>query len=225
MSRALGKHHVPRRPADVEEIDPDSPEGRQLGMSVRMQGTPSPIPGGLNHIGNAPAVRQETPVPDARPEITDQNAHGVPPGTATTRERADLERGPNSVHSRANPPEKVKIDLPAPIPVYVVQEHHAAALRTASPHHITLQASGLEPVRLCGRDLTRMAIWLLNESSTDGIRFAQRQSDLNNGGGALLGTASTSYLKLDTQDELWGISADSGTPTISIIQVFERMVD
>lgn len=224
MSRAFGKH-TPRRPV-VEEIDPESPEGRQLGMSTRMQGTPSPIRGGQEHITNAPVVRQQTPVPDARPEITDMNAHGVPHGSATTRERAEMERGPNTAHSVRTPRTATAVpDLPAPIPVYVVQNHRAAALRTAAPHSFVLQVQGAEPVRLCGRDQTREAVWLLNEDPSHSVRMAQRPADLNNGQGALLPSGMTSYLKLDGQDELYGISADSGTPRVSVIQVFEQAID
>jgi hypothetical protein len=191
-------------------------------MSKRTQGIPSPIPGGREHIANAPSVRQQIPIPDARPEITDLNAHGVPHGTATTRERAELERGPNTVHQRAFSAPTPLVDRPSPIPVYMVQDARPEVLRTAAPHNFKLQASTGEPVRLCGRDLTRSAVWILNESTSSDIRFGQRPADLGNGGGALLPWPSNSYLKLETQDELYGISKDSGTPVISVIQVFER---
>ena len=220
MSRACGKHS-PRKPESVS-IDPESPEGRQLGMSPRTQGVPSPIPGGRPHIGNAPTVRQRPAIPDAKGETRDLNAHGVPPGTATTRERAELERGPNTVHQNAQPPNTPVTDRPAPIPVYLVQDSKPEVVRSAAPHHFVLQASTGEPVRLCGRDLTRSSVLLLNESTSSDIRFAQRPADLGNGGGALLPWPSNSYLRLETQDELYAISKDSGTPTISVIQVFER---
>jgi len=220
MSRAHGKH-TPRRPV-VEEIDPDSPMGHQLGMSRRTQGIPSPIPGGREHIANAPTIRQQVPIPDSRPEITDLNAHGVPHGTATNRERAEIERGPNTVHQRTPRTPTPVVDRPSPIPVYVVQDARPEVLRTAAPHHFQLQASTGEPVRLCGRDQTRESVMILNESTSSDIRFAQRQADLGNGGGALLPWPSNSYLKINTQDELYAISKDSGTPVISVIQVFER---
>lgn len=219
MGRAHGKH-TPRKP-QVEEIDPESPLGRQLGMSPRTQGVPSVIPGGRLHISNAPSVRQEVPIPDARPEYHDMLAHGVPPGTATTRERAEVERGPNSVHEAAPHSEK-RVQKPHPIPVYVVQDGQDNVLRSASPRHFTLQASTGDPVRICGRDHTRTAVLILNESTSSDIRFAMRQSDLGGGGGALLPWPSNSYLRIDTQDELYAISKDSGTPAISVIQVFER---
>lgn len=223
MSRAHGRH-TPRKPV-LQEIDPDSPMGHQLGMSTRTQGIPSPIPGGREHIANAPAVRQQIPIPDSKPEITDLNAHGVPHGSATSRERAEIERGPNTVHQRTPTAPAPPVERPTPIPVYVVEDARPEVLRSASPHRIQLQASTGEPVRLCGRDRTRKSVQLLNESTSSNIRFAYRPSDLNGGGGALLPLSSNSYLKIDTQDELHAISADAGTPLISIIQVFERSMD
>lgn len=221
MSRGQGKH-TPRKPV-VSEIDPDSPEGRQLGMSRRTQGIPSPIPGGRNHISNAPVIRQEVPITTPGPEIVDQNAHGVPHGSATTRERAEVERGPNSVHQDA-PQHHGRTEQPAPIPVRIVEDHNGASFRTSAPHHITVPVQGGDPVRLCGRDTSRTSVMLLNEgaAATSNIRFAQRLSDLNMGGGAMLPAASTSYLRMHTQDELWGISNDGTAQTVSIIQEFEQ---
>jgi hypothetical protein len=77
-------------------------------------------------------------------------------------------------------------------------------------------------VRLCGRDPNRVDIRLLNESTSSDIRFATRPADLATGGGALLPWPSNSYLHLATQDELYAISADTGSPKISVIQTFEQ---
>lgn len=216
MGRARGKH-TGRTP----EIAPDSPEGRQLGMSDRTQGIPSPIPGGREHIQNAPTMRQHAPVPDAWPESRDLNAHGVPPSTFTTRERAELERGPNTVH-RDRPAHTPAKEKPVPVPVYVVQDGQPNILRSAAPRHFQLPAQGGDPVRICGRDGTRTAVMLLNESTSSDIRFAQRPDDLTNGGGALLPYPNNSYSRFDTQDELYAVSKDSGTPIISVVQIFER---
>lgn len=221
MSRAQGKH-TPRKPV-VEEVDPESPLGRQLGMSPRVQGTPSPIPGGRNHISNAPTGRQQAPIPEAGPEIDYFNAHGVPVGTATTRERAELERGPNTTHAHDVAPHlEGPAEKPVPVPVYVVEDDRQHVYRTAAPHAITVPVNTADPVRLCGRDRSRRSIQLLNESSSTNVRFAQRLSDLSNGGGALLPAPTSSYLKIDTQDELWALSASGTAATVSIIQVYER---
>lgn len=222
MGRGSGRH-TPQRPPVVVEIDPDSPEGRQLGMSKRTQGVPSPIPGGRNHISNAPVIRQEVPIEEPGPEITDLNAHGVPHGTATTRERAEVERGPNTVHT--NPPEhRPKVERPEPIPVRVVEDGNGNTYRSAAPHHVTAPAAGSDPILLCGRDAARVRVLLLNEnaSGSSHIRFAQRPSDLNAGGGSLLKAGANSYLALQTQDQLYGVSNDGTAATISIIQEFDQ---
>jgi hypothetical protein len=203
-------------------IDPDSGEGREIGMSDRMQGYPSPIPGGADHVVNAETMRQQVPVPDSEPEITDLNAHGVPPGSATSRERAETMRGPNT-HKPPRPEYRPEgAPMPPPVPVMIVQSGDAGGTyRSSAPHSFALNASTGDPVRLCGRDQTRSHVYLLNESTSSDIRFAMNISDLANGGGALLPWPSNSYLRLSTQDELWGISKDSGTPRISVIQEFD----
>jgi hypothetical protein len=222
MSRSKGRHAAPRQP-QVPQIDPDSPEGHQLGMSPRTQGIPSPIPGGRRHISNAPAMRETVPVPPPEPEINPLNAHGVAPGSHTNAERADAERGPNSVHAtmprpRHHPAE----DRPAPIPVYVVQDHHDRVFRSAAPHNFTVPGTGTDPVRICGRDTTRTEVMILNESTTQNIRIAQRLADLTNGGGALIPYPNNSYVTIKTQDELYALSTSGTAATISVIQVFER---
>ena len=207
---------MPRQP---EAVDPDSAEGRGLGMSDRMQGGPSPIPGGRVHIVNAESMPQQVPVPDSRPEILDQNAHGVPPGTHTARESM---RGPNNF--RPLVPAHAGVDRgPEPVPVYIVENaSDPRVLRASAPHHIQLHASTGEAVRLCGQDSTRVRVLLLNESTSSDIRFGTSFAEVTNGNGALLPWPSNTYLALNTQDELYGISADSGTPKISIIQEFEQ---
>ena len=213
--RARGKH-TPRGLGA-----PNTPEGDGIGASDRMQAAPSPIPGGAVHLENAATVRQRTPVPDSPPEIKDLNAHGVMPAEHTARERAEFMRGPNGVK-----PIKPAFDAPAvepvPVPVRIVQERSPRVLRTSSHRRITLPASTGEPARLAGQDFNRVQIILLNESTSSDIRFAQNVRDLNAGGGTLLPWPGNSYLKLETQDELYAISADSGTPAISVIQEFEQ---
>jgi len=220
MSRAKGRQ---QRQPTADDIKPGTPEGRQIGLSARVQGHPSPIPGGQTHISNSPAVRHTVPVPPSDPEIGMGNAHGVIPGSHTNAERADAERGPNTVHhTMPRPRPHVPHERPQPIPVFLVEDAHDDVLRTAAPHNITVPANTAEPVRLCGRDTGRSEVMLLNESTTTDIRFAQRQSDLNNGGGGLLPWPSNSYLKIRTQDELYGLSASGTAATVSVIQVFER---
>lgn len=222
MSRSQGRKQ--REPA-VPDIKPDTPEGRQLGLSNRVQGHPSPIPGGRPHIKNAPAVRHTVPIPASDPEIGMGNAHGVIPGSHTNAERADHERGPNTVHDLMPQPRHHPVhEKPHPIPVYIVEGAHDDVFDSAAPRSLTAPIPGTaDPIRLCGRDPSRAEILLLNESTTADIRFAQRPSDLNAGGGALLPWPSNSYLRLRTQDELYAVSASlTNTAAISVIQCFER---
>jgi hypothetical protein len=222
MSRAKGRQNPPRQPK-AEDIAPDSPEGRQLGMSPRMQGHPSPIPGGRQHLRNAPAVRETVPTPASGPDVDWGNAHGVPVGTHTHAERADAERGPNTVHATMPRPQHHPVrEKPAPIPVFVVQDARDEVVRTAAPHNFTVPANTSDPVRVCGRDTGRTEVMILNESTAQNIRIAQRPADLTNGGGALIPYPSNSYVTIKTQDELWALSTAGTAATISVIQVFER---
>jgi hypothetical protein len=217
MSRAQGKKNTPREVS----VTPESAEGRNIGLSDRQLGTPSPIPGGDQHLLNRQTMRQKAPIPAPKPEYRGMMAHGVPAGTHSAHERADAMRGPNATHD-PKPRYHKAPEEPAPIPVKIVSNGNGDTFRTASPYHFTLPAQGSDPIRLCGRDYSRKEVHLLNESSSSNIRFATRPSDLNNNGGALLPWPTNSYLKIETQDELYAVSADTGTPIISVIQVTER---
>lgn len=225
MTRGRGRQRQPT----VEDIKPGTPEGKQLGLSDRVQGTPSPIPGGRPHLKNAPAIRHTVPTPASDPEIGKGNAHGVIPGSHTNEERAEAMRGPNTVHATMpRPQHQIKVDRPHPIPVFVVESGEDDVVRSAAPHSITVPGNGNDPARVCGRDKTRRYVQLLNESTAQDIRIAQRPSDLQVNasgatyGGALLPWPQNSYLKIDTQDDLYVVSTSSTASTLSIIQVFER---
>lgn len=222
MSRARGRTGQQRAPK-AEEIKPGTPEGREIGLSDRVQGHPSPIPGGQKHISNAPAIRHTVPVPPSDPEIGMGNRHGVPSGSHTNAERADAERGPNTVHhTMPRPRPHQPRERPQPIPVFIVEDAHNNVLRDSAPHSITVPANTAQPVRLCGVDKGRSEVMLLNESTSSDIRFAQRPSDLNNGGGALLPWPANSYTKIRTQGELYALSASGSAAALSVIQIFER---
>lgn len=191
-------------------------------MSDRMQGYPSPIPGGQNHLTNAQTFRQKVPIPDSAPEIKDLNAHGVEPGTHTAMERADFEQGPHEAIPRPEYAAPAK-PQPSPVPVYNVENpHKGETFRSGIPRHFTVPANTGDAVRLCGRDFNRSHIYLMNEDGTNAIRFAQNPAALTNGGGAILPAAMGSYLRLSTQDELWALSATSTGPVISVIQEFDH---
>jgi hypothetical protein len=226
----MGRVSAPRQQPRAPEVDPDSGEGREIGMSVRMQGGPSPIPGGAVHVTNAQVHRQKTPAPDALPEVKPINAHGVPPGSATTRDRADMERGTNGHNPPAPHYTPSGKPMPPPVPVIIVEQGDAGgSYRSSAPHSFLVPANTSDAVRLCGRDQSRKYLYILNEDATHSARFAQRHSDLvqedNSNktiGGALLPAAMGSYLRLATQDELWIISTDTNTPRVSVIQEFDQ---
>lgn len=226
MSRANGRRQRQPKAEEAKPVKPGTPEGKQYGISDRVQGHPSPIPGGQKHVSNAPAVRHRVPVPPPDPEIYMGNAHGVAPGSHTNAERADAQRGPNTVHSTMPRPRPQSTrERPQPIPVFVVEGADGTVLRSAAPQHLTVPVNTADPVRLCGTDPDRVEVMLLNESTTTDIRIAQRPSDLNAGGGALLPWPSNSYLTIKTQDRLYAVADSAGTTaTISVIQVFERDV-
>lgn len=226
MSRAAGrKSNVPRQPV------PGSPEGDETGLSERQDPAGSPIPGLTGNISNYETVRQAPAVSGASfDEFRGMMAHGVPNDSETTNERALLERDGTLAkqHQPLSPPvHDVPRVKPTPIPVYVVEEGGSGVVfLTASPRHFTVPtATGSvpgDPVRVCGRNPRRNRVGLLNEDTAVNIRFAQRPSDLVAGGGALLLSMTTSYLWLETQDELFALSAGTGTPVLSVIEEFEQ---
>lgn len=231
MGRASGRKHAPRTDVGnpdegllkARAVDPDSPEGHKLGMSKRVQGAPSPIPGGRDHILNAPTYRQrpEAPAPADFTDQPDQNAHGVPPATHSGTTRAQIMRGKNANQTADQYYTEVTAPV-RPIPVFVVENRDQGAVyRTAAPRRTTVPANTADPMPLCGRDPQRVQILLLNEDPANGIRFAQNLSDLNDGGGGLLPAGMGSYLRLTTQDMLYAISATGSAATMSIIQVWD----
>jgi hypothetical protein len=231
--RAKGKH-LPRMgegsenlPDLADSVEPGSALGHKLGVSKRTMGAPSPIPGGEEHIVSPQSFRNRVPAPNANeiPDTPDQNAHGVPPGSHHGFTRAQLMRGKAAGRDAdlfyADTRTPVR-----PIPVFVVEsDDKQPVYRTASPRNLVAPVTGTDTAslpRLCGRNPERRYVLLLNESTNSDARIAQRPSDLLGGGGALLTYASNSYLKIETQDELYAVSVTGTAATISIIEVFEQ---
>lgn len=214
-ARARGRHTG--RPATTDQQDD---QARNIGASPRTQGVPSPIPGGRPHLTNPESPRIPVPSPAPRGEYRGTMAHGVPAETHTTRERAEFMRGPRPEGLVGHSEEKEPV---VPVPVYLVERTGPKVVRTTSPRHITVPAnSGADPVRVCGVDFGRVKIGILNESTSMDIRFAQRVSDLTNGGGALLPWPSNAYVWLETQDELYALSAGTASALLSIVDVHEQ---
>ena len=226
MSRAKGRR-PPRAPM-IPDVDPNSGEGRDIGMSERMPlDVTSPIPGGENHIGNHATTRQRVHVPDPKPEYRGLLEHGVPDDSITTRDRADLERGPNTHRPPAPKYAKTKPG-PSPVPVYIVEPGQGARpLKTLASDVYTVPPTGAEPIRIAGRDRTRSHILLLVETAAGaagaaptGIRIDHEVSNLDVGKGALLRAGAGSYLRMECNDELFAVSADGSACTLSVIYLY-----
>lgn len=202
MGRAHGKHPQ-RTPALTPEQD------AEYGLDPGRK-----IPGGERLVVNRQVIRQDVPAAEPLAEFRGMMAHGVPPHEF--EDRKPEHQGPRVPRYAPLPAKR-----PA-IPVYIVEEAGGSRpLRSAAPRSVQLGAAGGQSVRLCGKDPSRKNVLILNESSSSDVRFGQRPGDVEAGTGALLPWPGNSYLRLSTQDELWAISADAGTPAVSVIEEFE----
>jgi hypothetical protein len=229
--RAAGRHAPRQDDGNHDEgflkkpqVDPDSPEGHKLGMSKRVQGAPSPIPGGKDHILNPPTFRQkpEAPSPADFTDQPDQNAHGVPPETHTGATRAQIMRGKIAAKRGDDQYYADPVPRPRPIPVVVVENQDDTSVYRAAVPRLLKASAGADPFPICGLDPDRVQVLLLNEDAANPVRFATTPADLVGGGGALLPANMSSYLRLPTQDHLYGYSDLGSAVTISVIQVFEH---
>lgn len=220
MTRAQGRKNLPREP------QPGTPEGDEIGLSIRQDPAGSPIPGLTGNIVNYPTVHQKPATPDGSfDEYRGMMAHGVPNDSDDTNQRALMERGLDP-QKHAEPELHAPKVRPTPIPVYITEpEGGGDIFLSASPRNITVPAINVaDAVRLGGRNPKRNRIGLFNESATVSIRIAQRPSDLVNGGGGLVPSAMTSYIWFETQDELYALTTSAGgtAATLSIIEEFEQ---
>lgn len=218
MSRANGRKGTQRTPVAY------TPEQRETGESPWQDPAGSPINSQTGNITHPVVTRQEVQSPPPMDEFRGMMAHGVPHQAHATSERAQAERGgPNDSGRHAPPVMRHEDPPPAAVPVYLVERGGGeASFRTAYPRSISVPVTGTEPARLCGRDARRNRIGLLNESSAHSARFAQNISTLSVGNGALLQQGQTSYLWIESQDELYIVSADATAFTVSIIEEFSQ---
>ena len=185
------------------------------------------IPGGIRHVDanpNALATVAEPAVAEPLEEFRGMMAHGVAPGTGEhyQREMQDHARHPYQPEYEDLPPGIT------PVPVYVVESGAGPRpLAHASTRHIIAPAAGTEPVSVCGQDINRFLVQMLNEDTTHNCRFGQLadlQWDSANSkitGGARLPAGATGYTVVKTQGPLYVVSEDSNTPALSIILEFE----
>lgn len=206
MSRASGKH------------GPRAPEA-EFG-----RGDDTGITSTTGNIVNEPVERQEVPVAGPLEEFRGMMAHGVPPADVGhyNREMAAHARHPYQPETERQAPEIT------PVPVYVVEEGSGPRpLAHAAYHHIAAPAAGSEPVPVCGQDVNRFLVQLLNEDPTHDCRFGQLSDllyDAQNSkviGGARLPAGATGYTVIRTQGPIYVVSEDSSAPELSIILEYE----
>jgi hypothetical protein len=178
------------------------------------------LPGGKGHTVNAATPHTRPAVKPERPADY-HKYHGVPSDNG-------LYEVPEPQIGRIPRPAPVP-KVPDAVPVYVVEGAQARVLRTASPRHIICPAStSAEPALVCGTDQRRVRIGLLNESTNTDVRIGAAPGELVTGpggalGGALVPWPCNSYLWFETQDSLYAQGATgSGTPLLSVIEVFEE---
>ncbi len=202
MSRAHGKHS-PRPP----ELSPE--RKREYGIDDR------DIPGGKPHLGNKQVLEQQLTAAEPLGQFRGMMAHGVPPAEYGLHDREH--------HGKAYQPHFEQLrEPPSPVPVYLVQRSGRGLTHTAMKHFAAPPVSA-EPVSICGQDVARSAVRLLNTDAAHHAWIGQLNDlavDLANAkviGGAMLPKGMTSYLTVQTQGPLYVISDDAGTPVISVI--------
>lgn len=227
MNRAAGRKKA-RTGTVVEGVNrdsydpgPNSGEGNAIGESELTDPAGSPIPGGQNHITNYETEAHPVPVPAPPPAYDGMMAHGVPAEPRSDAAQIRAERGTG----RKAPPPYVEQQTTRPpaVPVYLVEgEGGRKVLRSSSPQNINIPNNASDAKLIAGINPKRVRIGLLNEDATTAVRVARNQAGVVNGGGALLPKAQTSYLFLETQDELYAVTVSSTlSVTISVIEEFE----
>lgn len=207
---------------DSYDPGPNSGEGDAIGESELTDPAGSPIPGGQNHILNYETKEHPVPTPAPPPAYDGMMAHGVPAEPRSDAAQIAYNRGTG----RKAPPPVAEADrqLPPPVPVYEVENpYRASSFRTAQPRNTTVPNNATDPKMICGWNKDRVRVGLLNEDGTTDIRIGWRPSDLASGGGALLVHGQTSYLWIDTQDDIWAVTSSATlTVKLSLIEVYEQ---
>ena len=202
----------------VQTITPESPEGLDIGLHE------TTIPGGQNHLVNHPLAHFDPPKKADSPYYSGMMAHGVyvpnPPYDGRIAPNKEFKEEHAATH-KVKLPENKTDSLP-PVRVIVVPD-------TAKGHPLStvytnrVQVTTDDPVSLCARDGRRKFVHLLNEDTSNNVRFSTEWPTVNSGGGAILPSKQTSYIKLECQDTLYAI-ADGGTGLyVSII--LETVID
>lgn len=212
MTRAAGKHG-PRRPQVSDE------EKAYIGADVEVPGPERDVPGGRTHIVQKvlpPATKPATTEP--KPQFRGMMAHGVEPD-GQHWDRPDPSGNSKVAIEYAKP-----VIPPVPVPVYIVTQGSARRTRKmATVRRITCPQAGQTPIMLGTDNDNIISIKLLNEDSSNDVRFSHDMAGLASSTAALLPHAMTSYLKIETQSMLFVAADGAHNPIVSVI--IEQEVD
>jgi hypothetical protein len=179
---------------------------------------PADLPGGKTHVVN-PQTRPVKPRQSTVRPVDEHKQHDVPPMDWATE--YDLpEYDITGADERARMQTIKPRGVPEAVPVYIVEhaEEHFPILKMATPETVTVGAStAAQPTRLCTEDRRRVLISLNNQDSTNAVQFGEEQATVIEGRGAILPAASTSYLHLAHQGELWAQSVAATAVKVSVI--------
>jgi hypothetical protein len=215
MTRAAGKHG-PRKP-EVSDA-----EKAYIGADVEVPGpNPRDIPGGRTHIIEKVLPPPAKPAVQARkPQFRGIEAHGVEP------EGDFWERPGHRGDAKSDyKPEYAKPKIPpVPVPVYMVQGPEWKRVRKlATVRRVTCPQAGQSPIEIGADSDKIISVKLLNEDSSNDVRFSHDLGGLAASTAALLPHGATSYLKIETQSSLWLAADGAHNPIVSVI--IEQEID
>jgi hypothetical protein len=198
----------------------DQPGAEETGdLDSREFGVPqADIPGGKRHFVSPQAV-PAPPVKRGERPADYHKYHGVAPtepGQYVTPPTEDQDTGRPR---QASEPHGIEA-----VPVYIQQgPGHVPKKRVVNCDSITVPVStAADPIRICGSDLDRVTLYILNEDQATDIRFGDRATLLE-GRGALLTHFSNSFFEVKgCQDELFALTTStSATARLSVVIVTE----
>jgi hypothetical protein len=183
------------------------------------------LPGGVLHPTLEPLERERLHPKVPGPFYDGIMSHGVPIDTGNPPNHGRIAPAwpARHGHEASDIPRHEVIETePDPVPVYVVERAGGGKgrLDTATVNR-TAPVSGSDPVRLTAQDLRRQRVGLLNEDAAHDARVSKSLADLAQGKGILLPHGATSYLWLNTQDDLFAVGTSANTVAISVITEYE----
>lgn len=203
----------PRQPqggARVREVFRESGdlESREFGVPQ------ADVPGGKTHVVNPETHAERPPGVFERPADY-HKYHGV-----------ESDDGPYELPDPSIGPSQHQVSpahLHDAVPVYIVETADKGTTRRGmTADSILVTTLGSDPTRLLNRDERRTRALLLNEDASTNVRIGTR-SELAENRGAMLPAVTNTYMRLETQDELWAATV-SATLTARVSVIIETEV-